>query len=193
MYSCKNRLWKDSCESSEYIFSSRNITSIVIIKSFRKSRNHGVGYGSRYIYLINCPNTTNNIFEKNFFDSFAVYDWECSNKVNHSFFRELIGTEFYIDISELLLIMMISENTIHDSTNILFIIIDTNFDFISSCENRINDKSFWELLFKIELENINSFLEFSTKISLKPDGRSWWLFFWFVVSESVFHHSREFF
>lgn len=186
---------KNSGKASEYEFSSGNISSIVINESFRKSRNHGVGYSSRNIciLLINCPNTTNNIFKKNFFYSFAINNWKGSHEIYHCFFREFVRSQFYIDITEFLLIVMVSEDTIYNSTYILLIIIDAYFYFISSCENRVHDKYFWEFFFEIEFENIDCFLEFSTKISLKSDGRSWWLFFWFVVSERVFHHRGEFY
>lgn len=140
--------------------------------------------------LIYRPNTTDNIFQENLLDSLSIHNGKCSDKKYHGFLRELIWTEFDINIPKLLLVVMVSEYTIYYSSYILCIIIDSYFDFITSCENRINNKSLRKFFLEIEFKNIDSFLEFNPEISLKSHSGSRWLFLRFVVAECVLDHNK---
>ena len=117
-----------------------------------------------------------------------IDDRECPDEVNHCFFGELICTELDIDIPILLFIVMISEYTIHHSPDILFIIVDSDFYLISSCEDGVHDKILRELLFQIGIEYIDHSLQLYPIVSVESDGGSRSLSFGFFPFESVFDH-----
>ena len=120
--------------------------------------------------LVYRPDTTDDIFEEDSLDPLSIDDRKCSDEVDHSLFREFIGSELDIDITELLLIVMISEYTIHHSTYILFVIIDSDFYFITSCEDRVHNKIFRELFLEIGIEDVDRLLEFSPIVPVESDG-----------------------
>jgi hypothetical protein len=66
--------------------------------------------------------------------------------------------------------MMVAEYAVDDSSDILFLIIDTDFDLISSGYHRVNKKRLRELCLEVELEDIDSFLEFSPIVTVESDG-----------------------
>ncbi len=83
---------------------------------------------------------------------------------------------------------MISEYTIHYSAYILFIIIDSDFYLIASCEDRVYDKIFLEFILKIDIEDIDRLLELGPIVPVESDGRSGSLSFGFFPFESIFDH-----
>lgn len=158
---------------------------LYVIQGFISSYRLGM---PTYFELVYSPNAAHDILKENFFDSFAVQNAKSTHKIYLSFFWKFIWTKFNIHIPEFLFIMMVSKDAIHYPTDILLIIIDSNFDLIVSSQHRINNEYFWKFFFEIYLEQVDSFLEFSTKISLESYGWSGRLFFWSIVSEGVFLH-----
>ena len=140
------------------------------------------------IPLVYCPDTPDDVLKEDPLDPLMIDDRECPDEVNHCFFGELICTELDIDIPILLFIVMISEYTIHHSPDILFIIVDSDFYLISSCEDRVHDKILRELLFQIGIEYIDHSLQLYPIVSVESDGGSRSLPLGFFPFESVFDH-----
>jgi hypothetical protein len=82
--------------------------------------------------LVYSSRTSDHILHEDTLDASPIDDRKCPNEVHHRLLRELVGSEFDIDISEFLLVMMIAKYTIDHSTDILFGVIDTDLDLIAS-------------------------------------------------------------